>query len=174
METARSLVARRLPDLMQFGGTTEPSVSNERLCAQYMHPWPNFEIQMLEACNALDLSHRVSLTDAPEGESYFVGSKLGLTTRFAVHVCDAVAKALSSTALPLKFGDLQAVSPHPDGIPDVTLAIFRSPHPPSSRTATIIAAGELKTFWTLNLGEWTVNAPLQDRAYLEPFIGKPQ
>lgn len=167
MEHPRTLLARSIPALIQLGGTTEPSVSNERLCATYMHVWPDFERQALDACNSITFTTDVSVTDSPEGDLYFVGSELGLTTRFARHVCDAVSKALSVSNLPLQFGDIQAIRQHPLIIPDVTLAILAS-HP-----ATLIAAGELKTWWTVDLEEITVMSDLDERRYLEPFIGAP-
>lgn len=173
MENPRTLLARSLPHLTQIRGTTEPepSVSSERICASYMHLWPNFQAQVLAAFNSLTFTGNVSLTDSPEGEFYFVGSELGLTTRFARHVCDAVGKALSVSNLPLQFGDIHAIRQHPLVIPDVTLAIFGSEGPSSSTPATLIAAGELKTWWTVDLEEITVRSGLDTRRYLEPYIG---
>lgn len=52
MENPRALLTRRLPTLTQLGGTSELLVSNERLAANYMHIWPDFEQQALEACNS--------------------------------------------------------------------------------------------------------------------------
>ncbi|KAJ5213600.1 hypothetical protein N7449_000769 [Penicillium cf. viridicatum] len=166
MENPRALLARRLPTLTQLGGTTEPSVSNERLCASYMRVWPDFQQQALEACNSITFTRDVSVTDSPEGDLYFVGSELGLTTRFARHVCDAVSKALSVSNLLLQFGDMQAIRQNPLIIPDVTLAIL------GSDPARLIAVGELKTWWTVNLEEITVMSDLDVRRYLEPFIGQ--
>ncbi|KAJ5521665.1 hypothetical protein N7527_005780 [Penicillium freii] len=166
MENPRALLARPLPTLTQLGGTTEPSGSNTRLCASYMHIWPDFQQQALEACNSLTFTSDISVTDSPKGDLYFVGSELGLTTRFARHVCDAVSKALSVSNLLLQFGDMQAIRQNPLIIPDVTLAILRSD------PGTLIAAGELKTWWTVNLEEITVMSDLDMRRYLEPFIGQ--
>lgn len=171
MESPRELLARGLPDLVQFGGTTTSSVSNERVCASYMHPWPDFSSQVLAACASLRFTADVSLTDTPEGDSYFVGSELGLTTRFARHVCEPVAKALSVSNLPLKFGDLQALIQNPLVIPDVALAVFGPAIPPSTPRSALIAAGEFKTWWTVNLEDVTVRSRLERRAYLEPYVG---
>ena len=126
---------------------------------------------MLAACASLSFTADVSLTDTPEGDSYFVGSELGLTTRFARHVCEPVAKALSQSNQPLKFGDLQALIPNPLVIPDVALAIFGAEIPPRNPRTTLIAAGELKTWWTVNLSDVTVRSRLERRTYLEPFVG---
>ncbi|CAG8906122.1 unnamed protein product [Penicillium egyptiacum] len=172
MESPRELLARELPDLIKLGVTTSPSVSDETLCATYMHLWTNFKTQVREAVASLDFTGLVSLTDAVEGDFYFVGSELGLTTRFARHVCEPVSKALSVTNVPLQFGDLQALRPNPTIVPDVTLAIFRHGTPPSAGTATLIAAGELKTWWTVDLEHHTVIDPVDVRNYLEPFIGQ--
>ncbi|KUM56964.1 hypothetical protein ACN42_g10237 [Penicillium freii] len=131
-----------------------------------MHIWPDFQQQALEACNSLTFTSDISVTDSPKGDLYFVGSELGLTTRFARHVCDAVSKALSVSNLLLQFGDMQAIRQNPLIIPDVTLAILRSD------PGTLIAAGELKTWWTVNLEEITVMSDLDMRRYLEPFIGQ--
>ncbi|KAJ5229439.1 hypothetical protein N7489_010147 [Penicillium chrysogenum] len=166
MENPRTLLARRLPTLTQLGGTTEPSVSRERLCASYMRVWPDFQQQALEACSSITFTGDVSVTDSPEGDLYFVGSELGLTTRFARHVCDAVSKALSVSNLPLQFGDMQAIRQNPLIIPGVTLAIL------GSNPARLIAAGVLKTWWTVDLEEITVTSDLDVRRYLEPFIGQ--
>jgi hypothetical protein len=165
MENPRTLLARRLPTLTQLGGTTEPSVSRERLCASYMRVWPDFQQQALEACSSITFTGDVSVTDSPEGDLYFVGSELGLTTRFARHVCDAVSKALSVSNLPLQFGDMQAIRQNPLIIPGVTLAIL------GSNPARLIAAGVLKAWWTVDLEEITVTSDLDVRRYLEPFIG---
>lgn len=171
MESPQALLARELPNLIQFGGTTAPSVSSERVCASYMHLWPDFDAQVLAACASLIFTADVSLTDAPDGDSYFVGCELGLTTRFARHVCEPVAKALSLSNLLLKFGDLQALIPNALAIPDVALAIFGPEIPPRTPRTTLIAAGELKTWWTVNLGDVTVRSRLHRRAYLEPYVG---
>lgn len=47
-----------------------------------MHLWTKFEAQILDAVASLDFTGLVSLADTSEEESYFVGSELGLTTRF--------------------------------------------------------------------------------------------
>ncbi|KAJ5664674.1 hypothetical protein N7462_011487 [Penicillium macrosclerotiorum] len=172
MENPRMLLARSLPHLIKIGGTTEPSVSGERLCASYMHLWPDFLAQVRAACNSLSFTSDISLTDSPEGDFYFVGSGVGLTTRFTRHISDPVAKALSVSNLPLKFGDIQAIKETPIVIPDITLAIFDTGVPLSSHTATLIAAGELKTWWTVDLEEFTVRSDLETRTYLEPYIGQ--
>jgi hypothetical protein len=171
MESPRELLAREVPNLFKLEGTTSPSVSDETLCATYMHLWTNFETQVRDAVASLNFTDLVSLTDAVEGDSYYVGSELGLTTRFARHICDPVSKAMSVTNVPLRFGDLQALRPNPTSIPDVTLAIFQHGTPPSAETATLIAAGELKTWWTVDLEHHTVTHPVDVRNYLEPFIG---
>jgi hypothetical protein len=67
MENPRTLLARRLPTLTKLGGTTEPSVSRERLRASYMRVWPDFERQALEACSSITFTRDVSVTDSPEG-----------------------------------------------------------------------------------------------------------
>ena len=88
-------------------GTTWPSVSQERLSIQYCHEWPSFKEKVLEICQSVDLSGLVSITD--ESERYIVGSELGLTACIDRHICDAVAKTLSVTALShLKSGEIQA------------------------------------------------------------------
>ena len=62
---------------------------------------------VLEISQSLDLSGLVSITD--ESERYIVGSELGLTACIDRHICDAVAKTLSVTALShLKSGEIQA------------------------------------------------------------------
>lgn len=170
MESPRELLARELPPLIKLGGTSSPSVSDETLCATYMHLWTNFETQVLDAVASLNFTDLVSLTDVVEGDFYFVGSDLGLTTRFARHVCDPVSKALSVTNVPLQFGDLQALRPNPAIIPDVTLANFGHGTTPSVGTATLIAAGELRTWWTVDLEHHTVTDPVDVRNYLEPFF----
>lgn len=165
MENPRVLLARSLPTLTQLGGTTEPSISNESLSACYMHIWPDFQRQVLDAYNSITFTSDISITDSPEGDFYCVGSELGLTTRFVRYVCDPVTKALSVSDLSLQFGDMQSFRQHPLIIPDVTLAIL------GSSPARLIAAGELKTWWTVNLEEITVMSDLDERRYLQPHIG---
>ncbi len=47
-----------------------------------MHLRTNVEAQILGAVASLDFTALVSLADTSEEESYFVGSELGLITRF--------------------------------------------------------------------------------------------
>jgi hypothetical protein len=86
MEPAEDLLSRAVPQLYFAGGTHELSVSDERLCASYMHIWPNFTDEILRSFHQLDLSGLVNFTDSREGEKFLVGSELGLTGRFTQNI----------------------------------------------------------------------------------------
>ncbi|KAJ5880801.1 uncharacterized protein N7473_011854 [Penicillium subrubescens] len=88
-----------------------------------MHQWPGFESQVFAALSSLTFSADISLTDEAEGDRYFVGSELRLTTRFVRHVCDPVAKALSVSNMPLPFGDFRAIHPYHFSVPELTLTM---------------------------------------------------
>ncbi|PGG96352.1 hypothetical protein AJ79_09625 [Helicocarpus griseus UAMH5409] len=171
MESASDLLQRELPQVLYIRGTSEASVSPERVSASLMHLWPNFAQQMMAACDSLDLSGQVSLTDSSEGELYAVANELGLTGRIQKNLCDPVAKALSVTDFSfIRFGDIQTVE-RSSGLSDIVTLRLRNISPTESETS-LIAAGELKTFWTLKLGQFPVNSELFYRRNLEPHIGQ--
>lgn len=90
METASSLLQRQPPTLdKRRGGAIYPSIPPERLSIQFCHEWTSFK--------QTDLSSIVTATE--ENERYITGSKQGLTACINHHICDAVTKALSMTAL---------------------------------------------------------------------------
>jgi hypothetical protein len=115
-----------------------------------MHQWPGFESQVFAALSSLTFSADISLTDEAEGDRYFVGSELRLTTRFVRHVCDPVAKALSVSNMPLPFGDFRAIHPYHFSVPEPTLTMCEHGDSSGSESATLVAAGELKRG-----GPWT-------------------
>lgn len=128
---------------------------------------PILHLRCLPHCS-LNFTADVSLTDKPKGDQNFMGSELGLTTRFARHVADPVAKALSVSNMPVKFGNAQAYHRSPWLLPDVNLAISG----PDFQRATVIAVGELKTCWTLELDYRTIRSALSLRTYSEPYTGR--
>lgn len=102
---------------------------------------------MLDACHSFDLSARNQ--SHRRKRAFIVGCKLGLTSRFSQHVCDAVTKALSTTRLPhLKFVDVQAIRPQYTSrkVPDVAMLAMSA-----DASLKPIIVGELKTFWTFRL-----------------------
>jgi hypothetical protein len=168
MEPASKLVSRRLPELHHSQGTINPSIPSECLSARYMHEWPRFEQQMLDACHSLYLSAEVSPT--AEDERFIVGCELGLTSCFNQHVCDAVTKALSTTRLShLKFGDVQAIRPQYTSrkVPDAAMLAMSA-----DASLKPIRVGELETFWTFPLEEVPVDAGVPFLDLLEPYMGK--
>jgi hypothetical protein len=170
MEPARQLVSRRLPELHQSNGMINPSISSEELSVQFMQEWRHFKQEVLETCQSLDLSGHVSITDAPEGERFVVGSELGLTGRFHQHVCDAVTKALSTTRLShLRFGDIQALRPSYASrkVPDISLFAMLA-----GASLKPLLVGELKTFWTFPLENCSIDADPASLDPLEPHMGK--
>ncbi|KAE8352489.1 hypothetical protein BDV28DRAFT_148951 [Aspergillus coremiiformis] len=173
METAHNLLARVIPELRFIGGTTEASVSNEILCASYMHHWASFETEVRDAHQHIDLSGIISQTDPQEGEFFLTGSELGLTGRFNQNVCEAVAKALSVTELRgMRFGDIQAAVSSTDCIPGVALMSFPNADNPIPAKSSLVAVGELKTFWTVRLEDHPVNGAPYHRVALEHPIGQ--
>lgn len=168
MEQSLDLISRRLPELLFKGGTTNPSTSNERVSAHFMHLWPRFCEDVLLHTRSLDLSGLISVTDALEGEGFVVGNELGLTGRFSHNVLGAVTKALSTTEFSnLCFGDVHSANPGSTVFPGVVmLGLMPEPTRPE-----LLAVGELKTFWTLELERFPVDAPVAVRRFLEPHIG---
>lgn len=105
-------------------------------------------------------------------ERFLVECELGLTTRFVRNVCDPVAEALSATKLSnATFGDIHAVKPAPNCIPDVVLLEVSNPRSPT-RAGRLLSVGEPETFWTLPLEEYPVTSSLFERLNLEHHIGK--
>lgn len=188
MESARDLVARRLPPVLFAGrGSVNQSMASGRLPAHLVHLWSTFRGEVLDAVRSLDLSRQVSLTDPYPSfprprcrrrlarrrtfpvsqmwrpvlqsidngsERFLVGCELGLTTRFVRNICDPVAETLSATRLSnVTFGDIHAVKPAPNCIPDVVLLEASNPRSPT-RAERLLSVGELETFWTLPLEEY--------------------
>lgn len=120
-----------------------PSRSEEFVSARFFHEWKNFEADVIEACNSVDFSQLVPLTD--EAEDHRTASEMGLTGRYTKHVCDAVTKALSVTHLSnMKFGDYQALPNYdPEKVPDIIML--------SVLEVMALLVGVLKTEWILSL-----------------------
>ncbi|KAI9934895.1 hypothetical protein ASPWEDRAFT_186519 [Aspergillus wentii DTO 134E9] len=153
MEPARGLLARRLPRLLYVGGTYEPCVvSFERLSASYMYLWPEFIQDITAAHHLLGLDGQVSLTDSSGGE-IIIGNKLGLAVRFIHNTCDAVTKALSVTALQLRFVDAQDIDFNKPVFPSCVLTIRANADESSGVTdqGQVLAVGKLKPWWAVNL-----------------------
>lgn len=167
MESAGELLARPLPPLRHAGGTLYPSVSSERLHESCMHQWSTFEQEIQSVLDSLDLNHTVSHTVSADGEFYLVGNETGLTGRFVNNICDPVAKVLSRASIPsVVFADIRALSASSSVIPDVGLGVTSR----NDSETTVLAVGELKTFWTLQLEQLSVVDP-PTRAELEPYLG---
>lgn len=167
MEPASELLARPLPPLRFAGGTLYPSVSSERLHESFMHQWTTFEQEIQSALDSLDLNHTVSHTDSADGEFYLVGNEIGLTGRFVNNPCDPVAKILSRASIPsVAFGDIQALLAASSIILGRGLGVTSR----NDSKTTVMAVGELKTFWTLPLERLPVVNHLA-RVELEPYLG---
>jgi hypothetical protein len=98
------------------------------------------------------------------GNTYVVGSELGLTGRFYKHVCDAVSLACKTAGLPLQFDDRQAALPPTDVIPDVVLL-----HAGQYRN-TILPI-ELKTFLTVRLDIYQIGAGWSSIGPVQSHLG---
>ncbi|CAG8907664.1 unnamed protein product [Penicillium egyptiacum] len=156
METAVEVILRPVPPLTQINSTHYVSNSSEVISLRFFHEWQSFKQDVLEASDSLDLSHPVPYTD-DVSESYVVGSELGLTGRFSKNVCDPVSKVFATTCLShLKFGDYQSSAGPTDTsqVPDITM--FNTTGPP--RPA---AVGELKSFWTVELEDYSIREGYQ-------------
>lgn len=167
MEPASALISRPIPRLKQINGTTHTSISSETISASFLHEWTNFKAEVMAACSSLDLSAHVPITDdRDDGERFAVGSELGLTGRFAKHVCDAVSKVLSVTSLSdFSFGDYQAFEPaYSDKVPDVIMINL-----PDSKAVLVV---ELKSYWTVRLEDYPVNIGPQNLIPMQPHYGK--
>ncbi|KAJ5356346.1 hypothetical protein N7517_010955 [Penicillium concentricum] len=156
METAAEVILRPVPPITQINSTRCVSNSSEIISLRVFHEWQSFKQDVLEASDSLDLSHPVPYTD-DVSESYVVGSELGLTGRFSKNVCDPVSKVFATTCLShLKFSDYQS-SAGPTGtsqVPEFTM--FNTTGPP--RPA---AVGELKSFWTVELEDYSIREGYQ-------------
>ncbi|KAJ5967787.1 hypothetical protein N7501_004035 [Penicillium viridicatum] len=156
VETAEEVILRPVPPLTQINGTRYVSNSSEVISLRFFHEWQSFKQDVLEASAPLDLSHPVPYTD-DVSENYVVGSELGLTGRFSKNVCDPVSKVFATTCLShLKFGDYQSSvgSTDTSQVPDITM--FNTTGPP--RPA---AVGELKSFWTVELEDYSIREGYQ-------------
>ncbi|KAJ5602514.1 hypothetical protein N7537_005470 [Penicillium hordei] len=143
IETASDLLARPLPILTQENGTHSPSESRTIISTL-------FKDEVHQIIRNIDLVGLVPCMDVT-GNTYVVGSELGLTGRFYKHVCDAVSLACKTAGLPLQFDDRQAALPPTDVIPDVVLL-----HAGQYRN-TILPI-ELKTFLTVRLDIYQIGA----------------
>lgn len=168
METAYALLARPLPMLTQENGIANPSDSRAWISTNLFHEWTSFNDEVLRTIQSIDLSGLVPCTDVTS-DTYIVGSELGLTGRFAKHVCDAVSLACKSAGLALQFGDRQAERVSTDVIPDVVL--LKSVIQDSSPLRKTILPIELKTFWTVPLDLAQIGSSLWDIAFLRPHLG---
>lgn len=167
METAVEVILRPIPPLTQINGMRYVSNSSEVISLRLFHEWQSFKQDVLEASDSLDLSHPIPYTD-DVSESYVVGSELGLTGRFSKNVCDPVSKVLATTCLShLKFGDYQSSAGPTDTsqVPDITM--FNTTGPP--RPA---AVGELKSFWTVELEDYSIREGYQRLIGIQHHIGK--
>ncbi|CAI7607490.1 unnamed protein product [Penicillium glandicola] len=156
METASDLLARPLPILTQENGTYHASNSRTIISVRLFDEWTSFKDEVCHTIQNIDLDGLVPRTDVI-GDTYVVGSELGLTGRFDKHVYDAVSLACKSAGLALQFGDQQAALPPTEVIPNVVLlqtGQYRKPIP-------------LKTFWTVSVDacqigpHWSSINPLQ-------------
>lgn len=141
-----------------------PSRSEEFVSARFFHEWKNFEADVIEACNSVDFSQLVPLTD--EAEDHRTASEMGLTGRFTKHVCDAVTKALSVTHLSnMKFGDYQALPNYdPEKVPDIIML--------SVLEVMALLVGVLKTEWTLSLESHSISRGYYALVPLQPYLGQ--
>lgn len=162
IETASDLLARPLPILTQEN-KTHPSNSRSFISVRLFHEWTSFKDDVRQIIQNIDLDGLVPCTDVT-GDTYVVGSELGLTGRFDKYVCDAVSLACKSAGLPLQFGDRQAALPPTDVIPDVVLL------QPGQYRKTILPI-ELKTFWTVRLDAYQVGAGWSSISPLQCHLG---
>lgn len=171
MESARALLARKLPLLNPLGlMATDPAVSSERIYVnKATKTWRNFTQEVVTTLNSHDLTPEVSLTD--EDDPY-VASELGLATRFHRYVCDPVAKALSVTTLPLRFGGIQAsFRPCPtSGISHLVLSELRQAMPFGSNPAITIAVRLFNPKWPVHLESFSSRSVADHRDQLKPHI----
>ncbi|KAK2792654.1 hypothetical protein FQN51_001626 [Onygenales sp. PD_10] len=174
MESAADLISRPLPTLLRFEGTTgttEPSVSAERVSAELLRLWPNFFERVAEVLQSVDLSPQIDSIDAVEREFFSVGSELGLAGRVAQNLCIPVAKALAAAHLPnFRLGDAQAIG-HTQGLPDVIGFLSRDVSLGQDEPLLVLAM-ELKTDWTFPLGSLPVTLPIDRRRSLERHVGQ--
>lgn len=163
------MLARPLPNLTHFGGMQEPSIDRDRLDYKHMRLWTGFDQEVRSALHSLNLTSRVSLTDPREGEQYVVGSELGLTGHFVQNLCVPVVKALTTitSMQTLEFGDIQAFRSGFAIIPDVSLGLVVTQAP---NVNTLLAVGELKTYWTVELQRVQVDQ-YEHQVSIEPHIG---
>ena len=165
MERARELLSRPLPNLAKTNYATENrSIHTQPVSGR---PWENFHAQAKSAYNMLDLDQHLSLAHPTEPELYLVGNKLGLVSRLNANLFTPVARALNTTRFRgLVFGDMDAVCPDLPSRPDVMLYRLQNDTP------EMIAPGQVKTDWTIDLSLLEGNAPPARLARLERVVGK--
>lgn len=120
----------------------------------------------------LDLSKQVSPTDSTQGEKFLVGNTRGLIARFVQNVCDPVAKAFSTTSSrDLLFGDVEAALSGFATSDAIILGLRDQCSATEAKNKTIIAAGDVKTFWAFRLEQYQVTQPIPRLSALEYPVG---
>lgn len=159
MQTAGHVLASPLPLIRHASGTSHPSVSHEWLNQRFIHQWTTFDQEIRSALESLDLNFQIAHIDSPSGEVYLVGNEIGLSGRFVNNVCEPVAKILVHASQPaLVMGDIQAFrGPTSNVIPDISIGVTLSSNN-SNPQAKIV--GELKTFWTVTLDQFSLSDPV--------------
>lgn len=147
MSTAQEILARPPPRLLSLHHILNVSDSQAVINIQLFHEWSGFKDLVRKTVDRLDLTSIIPHTDEAVDNGYIVGSELGLTGRFACHVCDPVARVLDSINLRICFGDRQATRLGSSSVtPDVVILKREDPHNP--RPVMVV---ELKTYWTVDL-----------------------
>lgn len=171
MEPAQVQLARPLVPLLRNGGTTHPSVHNDRVALGYMGHWVSFVQDVMTLFQSTPMNHQVPINN--EFENYVVGSELGLSGRFVRNLCDPVMQALMP--LPemssVRFADIQALTLSGRIVPDVAFGLVVNPESSASLDG-ISMVGEFKTPWTVTIHEMQINCP-NPNPRLETLIGIP-
>ncbi|KAJ5675358.1 hypothetical protein N7462_008255 [Penicillium macrosclerotiorum] len=167
MELAQTQLARAVPPLRRNAGTSNPSISSDRLALTFMSEWHSFTREAFEAFQEAEITHEVPFHD--ETELYTVGNELGVSGRFVRNLCDPVMRALEPLQgmASIRFADFQAISTPEDVVPDVCLGLIAVDPTPDN----VHLVGELQTPWTIPDAYLHLNRP-NTSYHLEPLIGQ--
>jgi hypothetical protein len=157
-----SLGVSYLPSLT-VGRTTNHSICPERISAELMHPWYPSRADILVALRGLDLSANVSHRCA--GSCRAVCSRKRARLKLQIY----------SQRMRCWYKGSFYFNPVPCSTGRYTfvqLSATLSIHSPA-RVSTVVAAGELKTFWTVKLENYPVISGLIARRNLERHIHVP-
>ena len=177
LESALEMLARHPPCLRTSKRTTTPASRNSiQIPAMYLSYWTRFRQDVQHCVNDLGNQLQFPVLRADLPELFVSANKLGLTGRFVQNVTYPVTAVFEQ--IPelsrLVFSDSHASgegTQQASGVSDIMLSLF---HPGMARDSIDIihvAAGEIKTPWTLKLNQIPISGTQLERETLGKWLG---